>query len=66
MAVAVIQLAKALGLDTVAEGVETTQQADRLRSLGYEVVQGYFFARPQSVEQLEEQLTEATRPVRAA
>jgi diguanylate cyclase (GGDEF)-like protein len=53
MAVAVIQLARALGLNTVAEGVETAQQADRLRALGYEVVQGFHFARPLSAEAME-------------
>jgi EAL domain-containing protein (putative c-di-GMP-specific phosphodiesterase class I) len=52
MALAVISLARALGLDTVAEGVETATQADRLRSLGYDVVQGFYFARPLSADQL--------------
>jgi diguanylate cyclase len=46
IAAVVIHLAQALGLHVVAEGVETQQQADRLRRLGYEVAQGYFFARP--------------------
>jgi diguanylate cyclase (GGDEF)-like protein len=59
MAVAVIQLAQALGLETVAEGVETAQQADRLRALGYHVVQGFFFARPLSVEQIDGELATA-------
>ena len=44
---AVISLARALDLHVVAEGVETAQQADRLRSLGCDLGQGYFFARPQ-------------------
>ncbi|GAA0811094.1 putative bifunctional diguanylate cyclase/phosphodiesterase [Spirilliplanes yamanashiensis] len=66
MAVAVIQLARALGLDTVAEGVETAQQADRLRALGYEVVQGFYFARPLSVEQVEGELAAAHTPARVA
>jgi diguanylate cyclase (GGDEF)-like protein len=45
-AVAVIHLARALGLDAVAEGVETGEQAEELRSLGYRHAQGYHFARP--------------------
>src|SRR3712207_2980172 len=66
MAVAVIQLARALGLETVAEGVETPQQAERLRTLGYDVVQGFWFARPLSVDQIEDRLAAAQHPVRAA
>ncbi|MDQ1651193.1 MAG: hypothetical protein QOI35_393, partial [Cryptosporangiaceae bacterium] len=46
MAVAVIHLAQALGLSVVAEGVETHQQAERLRLLSYPVAQGFCFARP--------------------
>ncbi len=44
---AVISLARALNLHVVAEGVETAQQADRLRHLGCDQGQGFFFARPQ-------------------
>jgi diguanylate cyclase len=39
IAAAVIQLSRALGLDLIAEGVETPQQADRLRRLGYQAAQ---------------------------
>ena len=39
-------LAQALGLSTVAEGVETREQLDSLRALGCDEVQGYLFARP--------------------
>jgi diguanylate cyclase (GGDEF)-like protein len=46
MAAAVIHLAQALGLHAVAEGIETTEQADLLLSLGYVAAQGYLFARP--------------------
>lgn len=42
----VIRLAHALNLKTVAEGVETAEQADTLRALGCEMGQGYYFARP--------------------
>jgi len=43
---AVIGLAHALGLFTVAEGVETRGQLDVLRSLGCDRAQGFLFARP--------------------
>jgi diguanylate cyclase (GGDEF)-like protein len=43
---AVIQLAHALGLDTVAEGVESAEQVTVLRDLGYTVGQGYHLAEP--------------------
>jgi diguanylate cyclase (GGDEF)-like protein/PAS domain S-box-containing protein len=42
---AVISLAHALGLRTVAEGIETTGQLERLRALGCELGQGYYFSR---------------------
>ncbi|HNS27667.1 MAG TPA: EAL domain-containing protein, partial [Steroidobacteraceae bacterium] len=43
---AVLQIASQLGLDTVAEYVETTAIADRLRSLGVTYGQGYAFGAP--------------------
>jgi diguanylate cyclase (GGDEF)-like protein len=42
----IIELARTLDLQTTAEGVETSEQLDALRSLGCEVGQGYHFARP--------------------
>ncbi len=41
---AIISLADELGMDTVAEGVETAEQAARLRSLGCRAAQGFLFA----------------------
>lgn len=43
---AIIALGKAMGLDIVAEGVETDQQYAIVRRLGCDLVQGYFIARP--------------------
>jgi diguanylate cyclase (GGDEF)-like protein/PAS domain S-box-containing protein len=48
----ILVLGKALGIDVVAEGVETAEQADLLRRLGCEKAQGYYFARPVPLEQL--------------
>ncbi len=46
IAAAVISLAHALGLKTVAEGVETEEQLAILKELGCDLGQGYLFARP--------------------
>ncbi|MDO8485328.1 MAG: EAL domain-containing protein [Candidatus Limnocylindrales bacterium] len=43
---ATLAFASALGLSVTAEGVETTDQLDRLRALGCQQAQGYLFARP--------------------
>jgi EAL domain-containing protein (putative c-di-GMP-specific phosphodiesterase class I) len=43
---AVVSLARAMGMQTVAEGIETTGQADLLRALGCELGQGYYFSEP--------------------
>lgn len=42
----IIDLAENLGLDIVAEGVETIEQLETLRQLGCQHVQGFYFARP--------------------
>jgi diguanylate cyclase (GGDEF)-like protein len=47
---AVIQLAHALGLDTVAEGVESAEQVAVLRDLGYTVGQGFHLAEPMTAD----------------
>jgi diguanylate cyclase (GGDEF)-like protein len=43
---AVIQLIKGVGCEIVAEAVETAGQADILRAMGCDTVQGYIFAEP--------------------
>jgi EAL domain-containing protein (putative c-di-GMP-specific phosphodiesterase class I) len=42
----VLMLARALGLDVVAEGVETDAELQLLRDMGSDYVQGYFYYRP--------------------
>lgn len=49
-----IILAKRLGLEVVAEGVETREQVVCLKLAGCDIVQGYHFSRPLSVAQLQE------------
>jgi EAL domain-containing protein (putative c-di-GMP-specific phosphodiesterase class I) len=49
---AVLSLARSLGLTAVAEGVETEEQLSLLKGLDCEVGQGFYFARPQPVEEI--------------
>ena len=42
----VVMLARTLGMDVVAEGVETQAELDLLRAMGSQYVQGYFYHRP--------------------
>ncbi len=49
---AVIALAHALGMEVVAEGIETVGQNTRLRGLACDRGQGYYYARPQPPEAL--------------
>jgi diguanylate cyclase (GGDEF)-like protein len=49
---AIIQLARTLGLETVAEGVEREEQALFLRNEGCDMAQGYLYSRPLPAETL--------------
>ncbi|MCI5857705.1 MAG: EAL domain-containing protein [Agathobacter sp.] len=49
-----MQLAKMMQLKTVAEGVETEAQVERISSLGGDYIQGYYYSKPLTVEQFEE------------
>jgi predicted signal transduction protein with EAL and GGDEF domain len=57
---AVIALAHGLGIDVVAEGIETAAQLARLRTLVCDRGQGYFYARPMPPEELEAMLALGT------
>jgi EAL domain-containing protein (putative c-di-GMP-specific phosphodiesterase class I) len=50
---AVIRLAEAGGMETVAEGVETPSQRDELRRLGCSLLQGYLLSRPVPMSRIE-------------
>jgi diguanylate cyclase (GGDEF)-like protein len=49
---AIVSMAHALGMSVVAEGVETREQLEILRSLGCNEVQGYLIARPVAAHEM--------------
>lgn len=50
---AIVFLAHRLGLDVVAEGVETQEQLSHLQSIGCDKIQGYFLCKPMPAEQVQ-------------
>jgi diguanylate cyclase (GGDEF)-like protein len=58
---AVIDLSRALGLTTVAEGVETPEQLNALRAMGCDWAQGYHLARPAQAESVTRLIKDDTR-----
>jgi diguanylate cyclase (GGDEF)-like protein len=61
----IINLAQALKLNTVAEGVETEEQLRQLRSLGCDEMQGYLFGKPVPIESFEQKYMSFSRSLRA-
>ena len=49
----IVDIGKAMGIEVVAEGVETMEHAAILRDLGCDILQGYAFSRPLSAADLE-------------
>ncbi len=46
----IVNMARAMGISTTAEGVETIEQFEMLRSIGAEKIQGYLISRPVTAE----------------
>ena len=55
---AIVSLGAAVGTETIAEGVETEEQADFLRSIWCTQVQGYLYAKPMPAPEFETWLSE--------
>ena len=62
---AIISLARALGLRVVAEGVESLRQMEALHKEGCWLMQGYLFSRPQPAEDIEAWLLQTVLPRKA-
>lgn len=50
----IIEMSKQLEMPVIMEGVETQEQVDFLTSIGCDMFQGFFFARPMEIEKFEE------------
>ena len=48
----VVNMAKALGIHTLAEGVETKEHFDFLKDIGCEKIQGYYFGKPEPMDDI--------------
>lgn len=54
----IIQMAKNMGLEVIAEGIETTQQFEMLANKGCTIAQGYLFSKPLPPEDLTQVFTQ--------
>ena len=61
---AIIAIAHSLGLEVVAEGVETAEQLAFLKSLGCDAAQGYYFSKPLPGEEFTQLLRSFNRQAR--
>lgn len=49
----IVRMTKWLGMSVIAEGVETVAQADFLKTIGCDIIQGYLYAKPMPVQDYE-------------
>ena len=52
----IIQLCKSVGCDVILEGVETEKELDILKKLGVDMIQGYYFFKPNSFDKILEEI----------
>lgn len=60
---AILALAQGLGVETTAEGVETEAQAEIMRALGCDQLQGFYFGRPVPADRLFEEVETSARRI---
>ena len=65
MVCAINQVGKAMGIETIAERVETREVLDKLSEIGIQYAQGYYIARPTSVQTFEPWADESNDTLRA-
>lgn len=51
---AILDMAKSLGLETVAEGVECKEELDYMKEKGADIIQGFLFSRPMPADEIPE------------
>ncbi len=49
---AMVEVANALGIDTLAEGMETKEHLDFLNEVGFKMAQGFYYYKPESLESI--------------
>ncbi len=64
LAGAIVALSQSLDIETVAEGIETAEQAKRMEALGCRYGQGYYFARPIDQELIDQGAVDLATPAR--
>lgn len=60
----IVSMARELGMQVVAEGVETVGQLEILKQLNCDLIQGYAFARPMTVDEVEALLKQGQGPLK--
>ena len=60
---AIIDLANAMGISVVAEGVETKDQVAGLKMLGCQIAQGFYFSHPLRADAFDQLLTRHFAPI---
>ena len=56
----VVDITKKIGMRTLAEGIETPEQSHRLEIAGCDMLQGYYYARPQPLEEITKEVQAGT------
>ncbi|MBQ9605195.1 MAG: EAL domain-containing protein, partial [Firmicutes bacterium] len=55
------EIARLLEVPVIAEGVETREQMELLKSIGCDIIQGYYFSKPLPPEEFEKHIENRTK-----